>query len=96
MPRLLLCNITINKEEVPVMPVYEYKCSKCSSQFEKRQKFSDPPVKTCPDCGGNVEKMISSTSFSLKGEGWFNSGYCPKTEAPKPAACAGGGCCAAH
>jgi predicted nucleic acid-binding Zn ribbon protein len=41
-----------------------------------------------------VEKMISATAFSLKGDGWFNTGYCPKTEAPKPAACAaGGGCC---
>jgi hypothetical protein len=37
--------------------------------------------------------MISATAFSLKGAGWFNTGYCPKTEAPKPAACAGGGCC---
>ncbi len=74
------------------MPIYEYVCSQCSHQFERRQKFSDEPIKTCPECGSSVEKMISSTAFSLKGGGWFNSGYCPKTEAPKPTACAAGGC----
>jgi len=76
------------------MPMYEYKCSACDHQFELRQKFSDAPASECPQCGGTVEKQISSTAFSLKGDGWFKTGYCPKTEAPKPAACAaGGGCC---
>ncbi len=76
------------------MPMYEYKCSSCSHQFELRQKFSDAPVSQCPECGAAVEKMISATAFSLKGNGWFKTGYCPKTEAPKPAACvSGGGCC---
>ena len=55
--------------------------------------MSEVTALTCPNCGGSVEKMISATAFSLKGAGWFNTGYCPKTEAPKPAACAGGGCC---
>ncbi|MBV5337598.1 MAG: zinc ribbon domain-containing protein [Deltaproteobacteria bacterium] len=58
------------------MPMYEYRCQSCNYQYE---------------CGGKVEKMISQTAFSLKGEGWFNSGYCPKTDAPKPAACSAGG-----
>ena len=76
------------------MPMYEYKCSDCNYQFELRQKFSDAPASECPQCGGTVEKQISSNAFSLKGDGWFKTGYCPKTEAPKPAACAaGGGCC---
>ncbi len=65
------------------MPMYEYRCTACNNQFELRQKFSDPPA---------IEKMISSTAFSLKGDGWFNTGYCPKTEAPKPAACSGCAC----
>lgn len=77
------------------MPMYEYSCEACDNTFELRQKFSDPPADKCPTCGGAVKKLISSTAFSLKGDGWFNTGYCPKTEAPKPAACAGGGCCAA-
>ncbi len=77
------------------MPMYEYLCSACDHHYELRQKFSDPPASKCPECGGNVKKMISATAFSLKGDGWFNSGHCPKTDEPKPAACAGGGCCAA-
>ena len=77
------------------MPMYEYRCTSCNNKFELRQKFSDAPATECPSCSGAVEKMISQTAFSLKGDGWFNSGYCPKTEAPKPAGCAAGGCCAA-
>ncbi len=73
------------------MPMYEYRCQSCNNQFELRQKFSDAPATECPKCGGQVEKMISQTAFSLKGAGWFDSGYCPKTDAPKPAACSGGG-----
>ncbi len=71
------------------MPMYEYHCTECNHQFELRQKFSDPPATECPQCNGKVEKMISQSAFSLKGAGWFDSGYCPKTETPKPAACAG-------
>lgn len=73
------------------MPMYEYRCQSCNHHFELRQKFSDAPASTCPSCGGPVEKLISQTAFSLKGDGWFSSGYCPKTEAPKPAACSAGG-----
>lgn len=76
------------------MPIYEYLCQTCDHQFELRQKFSDQPASECPECGGAIQKMISSTAFTLKGSGWFSEGYCPKTEAPKPAACAGGGCSA--
>ena len=75
------------------MPMYEYRCTSCNHEFELRQNFSDPPARQCPECGAAVEKMISSTSFNLKGDGWFNTGYCPKTEAPKPAGCAGGCAC---
>lgn len=78
------------------MPMYEYRCNSCNNQFELRQKFSDPPAEKCPACGGAVQKMISQTAFSLKGDGWFESGYCAKTDAPKPSCCkAEGGCCPA-
>ena len=77
------------------MPMYEYCCSECNHTYELRQKFSDPPASQCPQCGGKVNKLISAAAFSLKGKGSFNSGFCPKTEEPRPAACAGGGCCAA-
>jgi putative FmdB family regulatory protein len=74
------------------MPMYEYRCKSCEFQFELHQKFSDPPASQCPQCGAAVEKMISATAFSLKGDGWFNTGYCPKTEAPKTAGCSGCAC----
>lgn len=77
------------------MPMYEYGCKVCNYQFELRQKFSDPPASSCPQCGGAVEKLISSSAFTLKGGGWYDQGYCAKTGSAKPAACAGGGCCAA-
>jgi putative FmdB family regulatory protein len=77
------------------MPMYEYECESCHNQFELHQKFSDAPASECPQCGGPVKKMISATAFSLKGSGWYKEGYCPKTDAAKPAGCAGGGCCGA-
>ena len=53
------------------MPIYDYKCSKCDHQFEVIQKFSDKPLKKCPNCNLNtVSKMVSAPSFRLKGGGW--------------------------
>lgn len=57
------------------MPIYEYKCSKCSHEFESIQKFSDEPLTECPECKGNVEKQISNSAFHLKGSGWYSDGY---------------------
>ena len=62
------------------MPVYEYRCNACNNQFELRQKFSDPPADRCSKCGGTVRKIVSATSFSLKGAGWFGDGYGKKAE----------------
>ena len=57
------------------MPMYEYKCSDCGLVFEARQKFSDAPLTECRECGGNVQKIISRTAFTLKGDGWYDQGY---------------------
>jgi len=57
------------------MPIYEYRCASCRQTFEVIQKFSDPPVTTCAHCSGPLEKLVSRTSFHLKGGGWFNSAY---------------------
>ncbi|MBM4391532.1 MAG: zinc ribbon domain-containing protein [Deltaproteobacteria bacterium] len=58
------------------MPIYEYQCPDCGHLFEVLQKFSDEPVSTCPKCSlGNVKKLISQTSFVLKGGGWYNDHY---------------------
>jgi putative FmdB family regulatory protein len=57
------------------MPVYEYECTSCGEHTEAMQKFSDPPLSECPECGGELRKLISSTSFVLKGSGWYADGY---------------------
>jgi putative FmdB family regulatory protein len=57
------------------MPLYEYKCQSCGKIFEVIQKFSDEPLKTHPECGGIVEKVISAPAFHLKGTGWYATDY---------------------
>jgi putative FmdB family regulatory protein len=64
------------------MPLYEYKCKKCGHRFEKIQKFSDPPVKKCPECGGAVEQLISPPAVQFKGSGWYVTDYAKKSSAP--------------
>jgi len=57
------------------MPIYEYGCVKCGKTHEIMQKFSDAPLALCPDCGSEVKKLISNTSFVLKGTGWYATDY---------------------
>lgn len=57
------------------MPIYEYKCTGCEARHEFIQRFSDKPRTECPDCGGELAKLISSTSFVLKGTGWYVTDY---------------------
>ncbi|HVL68811.1 MAG TPA: FmdB family zinc ribbon protein [Vicinamibacterales bacterium] len=61
------------------MPLYEYKCEACGNQFEKIQKFSDPPLDACPSCGGKVEKLLSSPAIQFKGSGWYITDYAKKS-----------------
>ena len=61
------------------MPLYEYQCDACSHRFERIQKFSDPPVDTCPNCGGTVKKLISSPAIQFKGSGWYITDYAKKS-----------------
>ena len=60
------------------MPIYEYRCSSCRDEFEVTQKINDSPLKECPKCQGPVEKLISHTSFVLKGSGWYQTDYARK------------------
>ena len=60
------------------MPLYEYQCKKCKHRFEKIQKFSDRPVKKCPECGGPVDKLISAPAVQFKGSGWYVTDYARK------------------
>ena len=61
------------------MPLYEYECKKCHHRFERIQKFSDPHVKKCPDCGGPVEQVISAPAVQFKGSGWYVTDYAKKS-----------------
>ncbi|MBF0568825.1 MAG: zinc ribbon domain-containing protein [Nitrospirae bacterium] len=57
------------------MPIYEYKCNQCGEAMEAAQKITDAPLIECPKCGGQLRKLISSTSFILKGSGWYVTDY---------------------
>ena len=59
------------------MPIYEYHCQKCGI-FEATQKITDNPLAKCPTCKGKVKKLISNTSFQLKGTGWYITDYARK------------------
>jgi putative FmdB family regulatory protein len=64
------------------MPLYEYECKKCHHRFERLQKFSDPHVKKCPECGGPIEQVISAPAVQFKGSGWYVTDYAKKSSAP--------------
>jgi putative FmdB family regulatory protein len=64
------------------MPLYEYKCLSCGKVFEVRAKFSDPPLMTHAECGGEVERLASAPAFHLKGTGWYATDYAKKSSSP--------------
>ncbi|MCB9746344.1 MAG: zinc ribbon domain-containing protein [Alphaproteobacteria bacterium] len=58
------------------MPIYEYRCPDCGHEFEQMRSMSAPPLTECPQCAqNNVRKLISRTSFQLKGGGWYSDHY---------------------
>jgi putative FmdB family regulatory protein len=61
------------------MPLYEYECKKCGHRFEKIQLYSARMVKKCPECGGQVEQMITAPAVQFKGSGWYVTDYAKKT-----------------
>jgi putative FmdB family regulatory protein len=64
------------------MPLYEYQCRKCGHRFERIRKFSDRPVKKCPECGGAVEQLLSAPAVRFKGSGWYATDYAKKGAKP--------------
>jgi putative FmdB family regulatory protein len=67
------------------MPIYEYKCDKCGREFEQWQSICDPAVDTCSECGGKASRLISHSSFVLKGSGWYVTDYARKgSSCPAP------------
>ena len=62
------------------MPMYEYECTACGHRFERIQKFSDPPIDECPNCGEHkVQKLVSSPAIQFKGTGWYITDYAKKS-----------------
>lgn len=57
------------------MPVYEYQCTACGRIEEAFQKISDSPLESCTQCKGHLKKLISQSSFHLKGSGWYVTDY---------------------
>jgi putative FmdB family regulatory protein len=61
------------------MPLYEYQCLKCGRRTEILQRFADAPLAVCPECGGEVKKLVSSPAFQFKGSGWYATDYAKKS-----------------
>ena len=72
------------------MPIYEYRCDKCDREFEVERRITDPPLASCPKCRSRkLRRLISQTSFVLKGGGWYSDLYSSKSS-PKSDADRGG------
>ena len=68
------------------MPIYEYECTQCGSIEEALQKFSDKPLTRCRHCKGKLNKLVSQSTFHLKGSGWYATDYANKSKnSDKPA-----------
>jgi putative FmdB family regulatory protein len=64
------------------MPMYEYECKACGARFEQIQKYSDPPIEICRQCGErSVQKLLSSPAIQFKGSGWYVTDYARSKEA---------------
>jgi putative FmdB family regulatory protein len=58
------------------MPIYEYACQACGHELEANQRFSEAPLTKCPSCSQDkLERLVSRSSFALKGSGWYADGY---------------------
>ncbi len=64
------------------MPIYEYECAQCGAVEEVIQKFSDRPLSTCKRCSGKLTKLMSQSTFHLKGSGWYVTDYADKAKKP--------------
>jgi putative FmdB family regulatory protein len=65
------------------MPIYEYRCLKCGKTFEALQSVSAEPIRKCIHCQGKAKKIVSRSSFQLKGKGWYLTDYKKRGEGDK-------------
>jgi putative FmdB family regulatory protein len=61
------------------VPIYDYRCKQCGHRFERIQGHADVPVTVCPQCQGEVERLITAASVQFKGSGWYATDYAKKT-----------------
>ena len=76
------------------MPTYEYSCTSCGT-FDVEQRITEPALSTCDRCGGPVKRLISRSSFALRGGGWHADGYASSkgsSSSKSEGACGGGAC----
>ena len=74
------------------MPIYEYECDKCGHAFEREQRITEDPVKTCPECRSRkVKRLLSAPGFILKGGGWYADGYSDSKNGSSDSSSASGG-----
>jgi putative FmdB family regulatory protein len=65
------------------MPIYEYECTRCGKVEEVLQKFSDKSLSKCRSCSGKLHKLVSQSTFHLKGTGWYATDYANKSASSK-------------
>lgn len=61
------------------MPLYPYRCTKCGHRFEKIQKFDSEPLTVCPQCEGELERLLTAPGLQFKGAGWYVNDYAGKS-----------------
>ncbi len=66
------------------MPLYEYQCQDCGVRFERRQHINDEPVKVCPECGGEVHRLIQPVGIIFKGSGFYVTDNRAKSSTSRP------------
>ena len=67
------------------MPTYDYQCQKCGFEFEREQRITEDPIKTCPKCKSRkAKRLLSAPNFILKGGGWYADGYGSSSGSSKP------------
>jgi putative FmdB family regulatory protein len=71
------------KLEEDAMPIYEYECLQCGKTTEAMQRISDAPLSSCAQCSGELRKMISMSTFHLKGSGWYVTDYSGKNQSTR-------------
>src|ERR1700730_13010832 len=62
------------------MPTYGYQCGRCAHKFEVRQSMSDAPLKDCPECGGELRKLLYPVGVQFKGSGFYTTDYARKSD----------------